>query len=106
MDVQYGKGTNRITGDSHDNLLIDMKCTPKRCDFTQIDPFEEEGKSNALLLQFLSSLLNIPLLNLSMSHERNRLAVRVGEMDYEDFYMRLKSFIPLLSCSTNTTIMN
>ena len=41
-----------------------------------------------------------------MSHERNRLAVRVGEMDYEDFYMRLKSFIPLHSCSTNTTIMN
>ena len=28
-----------------------------------------------------------------MSHERNRLAVRVNEMDYEDFYMRLKNFL-------------
>ena len=64
-----------------------------------IDDFEEEGKSNALLLQYLSSLLNLPLFNLSMSHEKNRLAVRVSEMDYEDFYMRLKNFLSHPCCN-------
>ncbi|OAO15547.1 hypothetical protein AV274_2740 [Blastocystis sp. ATCC 50177/Nand II] len=82
VNVRFGKGANKIVGESQDCLIIDMKYN-----------FEEEGKSNALLLQYLSSLLNLPLFNLSMSHEKNRLAVRVSEMDYEDFYMRLKNFL-------------
>ncbi|KAK8822337.1 hypothetical protein WA577_005501, partial [Blastocystis sp. JDR] len=73
VNVRFGKGANKIVGESQDCLIIDMKYD-----------FEEEGKSNALLLQYLSSLLNLPLFNLSMSHEKNRLAVRVSEMDYED----------------------
>ena len=76
------------------------------CIHDGIDDFEEEGKSNALLLQYLSSLLNLPLFNLSMSHEKNRLAVRVSEMDYEDFYMRLKNFLSRPCSTNNSTFSN
>lgn len=55
-----------------------------------VEPYEDEGKANTLLIQFFSSLLRIPFMDLSLSNEEDGFALHVDGLDYEEVYLRLE----------------
>ena len=58
-----------------------------------IDPYIEEGRANALLIQFMSTLLNISSLNCSLVYEDSRLAMRIEEIDYEELFLKIERIL-------------
>lgn len=61
-----------------------------------IDPYIEEGRANALLIQFMSTLLNISSLNCSLVYEDSRLAMRIEEIDYEELFLKIERILAKL----------
>ena len=58
-----------------------------------VDEYEEEGRANQLLIRFFCSVLDISFLNLSLCMDKNKLALRIEGVDYEDIYIRLKDHL-------------
>ena len=61
-----------------------------------IDTYIEEGRANALLIQFMSTLLNISSLNCSLVYEDSRLAMRIEEIDYEELFLKIERILAKL----------
>lgn len=56
-----------------------------------VDPYVEEGRANALLIHFLSTLLNIPNISCSLMYKDSKLAMKIEDIDYEDVFVKLQT---------------
>lgn len=59
--------------------------------FIFVDPYVEEGRANALLIHFLSTLLNIPNISCSLMYKNSKLAMKIEDIDYEDLFVKLQA---------------
>ena len=91
LNVAYGKEANRIVGVSDDLLNIELTCAFSLHFIILIDPYVEEGRANALLIHFLSTLLNIPNISCSLMYKDSKLAMKIEDIDYEDVFVKLQT---------------
>ena len=89
--MEYGKETNRIVGVSNDHLNIELSCFLCFGFAIFVDPYVEEGRANALLIHFISTLLNIPNISCSLMYKNSNLAMKIEDVDYEDLFVKLQT---------------